>query len=95
MWQTTIIEHPYFPKHPTQEKRDFQATEEYIFRFYRWGSSENDDFTNSPPIESSTSSGALVPNMAIQTELPNLRLKRTASAGRSPRRMSSLAISTN
>ncbi|PKI73582.1 hypothetical protein CRG98_006030 [Punica granatum] len=57
-WQTTVIEHLYFPEHPTQDERDFQATEEYILRFYRWGPSENDDFTDSPPVESSASSGA-------------------------------------
>ncbi|PKI04880.1 hypothetical protein CRG98_049624, partial [Punica granatum] len=54
---TTVIEHPYFHEHPTQDERDFQATEEYILRFYRSGPSENDDFTDSPPVESSTSSG--------------------------------------
>ncbi|PKI58412.1 hypothetical protein CRG98_021170 [Punica granatum] len=51
-WQTTVIEHLYFPEHPTQDEQDFQATEEYILRFYRWGPSENDDFTDSPPVES-------------------------------------------
>ncbi|PKI49982.1 hypothetical protein CRG98_029625 [Punica granatum] len=75
-WQTTVIEHPYFPEHPTQDERDFQATEENILRFYRWGPSENDDFTDSPPVESSTSSGAPVPDMAIQAELANLRAER-------------------
>ncbi|PKI61789.1 hypothetical protein CRG98_017839 [Punica granatum] len=75
-WQTTIIEHPYFPEHPTQDERDFQATEEYIFHFYRWGPSENDDFTDSPPIESSTSSRVPVSDMAIQAELANLRAER-------------------
>ncbi|PKI65625.1 hypothetical protein CRG98_013982 [Punica granatum] len=75
-WQTTVIEHPYFPEHPTQDERDFQATEEYILRFYRWGPSENDDFTDTSPVESSTSSGALVPDMAIQAELANLRAER-------------------
>ncbi|OWM86489.1 hypothetical protein CDL15_Pgr026381 [Punica granatum] len=73
---TTIIEHPYFPEHPTQDERDFQATEEYILRFYRWGPSENDDFTDTSPVESSTSSGAPVPDMAIQAELANLRAER-------------------
>ncbi|PKI45794.1 hypothetical protein CRG98_033801 [Punica granatum] len=37
---------------------------------------ENDDFTDSPPVESSTSSGAPVPDMAIQVELANLRAER-------------------
>ncbi|PKI55632.1 hypothetical protein CRG98_023943 [Punica granatum] len=76
VWRTVITERPYFPEHPTQDERDFQATEEYILRFYRWGPSENDDFTDSPPIESSTSSGAPVPDTAIQVELANLRAER-------------------
>ncbi|PKI59410.1 hypothetical protein CRG98_020169 [Punica granatum] len=75
-WQTTVIEHLYFPEHPTQDERDFQVTKEYILRFYRWGPSENDDFTDSPPVESSTSSGAPVPDMTIQAELANLRAER-------------------
>ncbi|OWM86455.1 hypothetical protein CDL15_Pgr026347 [Punica granatum] len=75
-WRTTVIEHLYFPEHPTQDEWDFQATEEYILRFYRWGPSENDDFTDSPPVESSTSSGALVPDMTIQAKLANLRAER-------------------
>ncbi|OWM77746.1 hypothetical protein CDL15_Pgr012448 [Punica granatum] len=50
--------------------------EEYILRFYRWGPSENDDFTDTSPVESSTSSGAPVPDMAIQAELANLRAER-------------------
>ncbi|PKI47163.1 hypothetical protein CRG98_032434 [Punica granatum] len=75
-WRTVITERPYFPEHPTQDKRDFQATEEYILRFYRWGPSENDDFTDSPPVESSASSGAPVLDMTIQTELANLRAER-------------------
>ncbi|PKI70945.1 hypothetical protein CRG98_008678 [Punica granatum] len=37
---------------------------------------ENDDFTDSPPVESSTSSGAPVPDMTIQAELANLRAER-------------------
>ncbi|PKI57321.1 hypothetical protein CRG98_022266 [Punica granatum] len=57
-WRTVITERPYFPEHPTQDERDFQATEEYILRFHRWGPSKNDDFTDSLPVESSTSSGA-------------------------------------
>ncbi|OWM68676.1 hypothetical protein CDL15_Pgr023641 [Punica granatum] len=50
--------------------------EEYILCFYRWGPSENDDFTDSPPVESSTSSGVPVRDMAIQAELANLRAER-------------------
>ncbi|XP_031374128.1 uncharacterized protein LOC116188798 [Punica granatum] len=37
---------------------------------------ENDDFTDSPPVESSASSGAPVPDMTIQAELANLRAER-------------------
>ncbi|PKI49433.1 hypothetical protein CRG98_030165 [Punica granatum] len=36
-WQTVITERPYFPEHLTLDERDFQATKEYILRFYRWG----------------------------------------------------------
>ncbi|PKI39022.1 hypothetical protein CRG98_040588 [Punica granatum] len=34
LW-TVTTEQPYFPGHPTQDKQDFQAIEEYILRFYR------------------------------------------------------------
>ncbi|OWM91226.1 hypothetical protein CDL15_Pgr000170 [Punica granatum] len=34
-WRTAVTELPYFPEHPTQDERDFRATEEYILRFYR------------------------------------------------------------
>ncbi|PKI48294.1 hypothetical protein CRG98_031324 [Punica granatum] len=35
-WRTVVIELPYFPKHPTLEEQDFQATKEYVLRFYWW-----------------------------------------------------------
>ncbi|PKI68331.1 hypothetical protein CRG98_011239 [Punica granatum] len=36
-WLTVAPKHLYFPEYPTHEERDFQATEEYVLRFYRWG----------------------------------------------------------
>ncbi|PKI63899.1 hypothetical protein CRG98_015680 [Punica granatum] len=44
-WRTIVSKHPYFPELPTQDEQDFQATEEYILRFHRWG----------PPIQEDTS----------------------------------------
>ncbi|PKI65922.1 hypothetical protein CRG98_013693 [Punica granatum] len=34
----SIIQHPYFPEHPTDEERAFSATSAYVARFYPQGS---------------------------------------------------------
>ncbi|PKI42784.1 hypothetical protein CRG98_036830 [Punica granatum] len=39
-WRTVVPERLYFPEHPTHDERDFQATEEYVLRFYRWEKDE-------------------------------------------------------
>ncbi|PKI48114.1 hypothetical protein CRG98_031476 [Punica granatum] len=76
-WRTVIIERPYFPEHSTLDERDFQATEEYIIRFYRWGSAAHEDLVNSPRVEDGGSPSATpTPNMAIQAELTHLRAER-------------------
>ncbi|OWM82851.1 hypothetical protein CDL15_Pgr029212 [Punica granatum] len=71
------MELPYFPEHPTKDERDFQVTEEYILRFYRWSLSAHEDFTGSPRSEGSTPYGApSTSSMAIQAELTSLRSER-------------------
>ncbi|PKI44499.1 hypothetical protein CRG98_035111 [Punica granatum] len=70
-WHTIIIEHPYFPEFPTQDEQDFQATEEYILHFHRWGPPAQDDA--SQPADQ-TSPGA--PSVAVQIELASLRAER-------------------
>ncbi|OWM90941.1 hypothetical protein CDL15_Pgr019253 [Punica granatum] len=76
-WRTVITELPYFLEHPTLDERDFQATEEYIIRFYRWGPAAHEDLVNSPRVEDGGSPGATpTPNMAIQAELTHLRAER-------------------
>ncbi|PKI33940.1 hypothetical protein CRG98_045669 [Punica granatum] len=76
-WQTVITERPYFPEHPTLDERDFQATEEYIIRFYRWGPATHEDLVNSPRVEDGGSPVATpTPYMAIQAELTHLRAER-------------------
>ncbi|PKI77685.1 hypothetical protein CRG98_001915 [Punica granatum] len=76
-WRTVVIERTYFPEHPTLEEQDFQATEEYVLRFYRWGPTTHKDFANSSRAEDSGPTGAsLTPNAAIQAELANLRVER-------------------
>ncbi|PKI74254.1 hypothetical protein CRG98_005375 [Punica granatum] len=63
--------------HPTLDERDFQAIEEYIIRFYRWGPAAHEDLVNSPRVEDGRSPGATpTPNMAIQTELTHLKAER-------------------
>ncbi|PKI62284.1 hypothetical protein CRG98_017285 [Punica granatum] len=62
-WRTVVIERPYFPKHPTLEEWDFQATEEYVPRFYRWGPTTHEDSADSSRAEDSGPTGAsLTPN---------------------------------
>ncbi|XP_031379105.1 uncharacterized protein LOC116194437 [Punica granatum] len=76
-WRTVITELPYFPEHPTLDERDFQVTEEYILRFYRWGPAAHEDLVNSPRVGDGGSPGATpTPNMAIQAELTHLRAER-------------------
>ncbi|PKI72904.1 hypothetical protein CRG98_006706 [Punica granatum] len=76
-WRTVVIERPYFPEHPTLEEQDFQATEEYVLRFYWWGSTTHEDSAGSPRAEDSGPTGAsLTPNVAIQAELANLKAER-------------------
>ncbi|OWM76714.1 hypothetical protein CDL15_Pgr006206 [Punica granatum] len=76
-WRAVVIERPYFPEHPTLEERDFQATEEYVLRFYRWGPTAHEDSADSPRAEDSGPTGAsLTSNVAIQAELANLRAER-------------------
>ncbi|XP_031404616.1 uncharacterized protein LOC116213718 [Punica granatum] len=76
-WRTVVIERPYFPEHPTLEEQDFQATEEYVLRFYRWGPTAHEDSADSPRAEDNGPTGAsLTPNMVIQAELANLRAER-------------------
>ncbi|OWM81956.1 hypothetical protein CDL15_Pgr027154 [Punica granatum] len=101
-WRTVITERPYFPEHPTLDERDFQATEEYIIRFYRWGPAAHEDLVNSPRVEDGRSPGATpTPNMAIQTELTHLRAERISGpkeiifVEKSQRRTSSLLINAN
>ncbi|PKI72927.1 hypothetical protein CRG98_006627 [Punica granatum] len=56
---------------------DFQATEEYVLCFYRWGPTTHEDSADSPRTEDSGPTRAsLTPNMAIQAELANLRAER-------------------
>ncbi|PKI49292.1 hypothetical protein CRG98_030335 [Punica granatum] len=57
-WHTTVTELPYFPKHPAQDERDFQATKEYILHFYWWSPLAHKDFTSSPQPEGGTPYGA-------------------------------------
>ncbi|PKI70657.1 hypothetical protein CRG98_008890 [Punica granatum] len=76
-WRTVITERPYFPEHPTLDERDFQATEKYILRFYRWGPTAHEDLVNSSRVEDGGSPGATpTPNMAIQAELTHIRAER-------------------
>ncbi|PKI57543.1 hypothetical protein CRG98_022014 [Punica granatum] len=76
-WRTMITERPYFPEHPTLDERDFQATEEYIIRFYRWAPTAHEDLVNSPRVGDGGSPDATpTPNMAIQAELTYLRAER-------------------
>ncbi|OWM86009.1 hypothetical protein CDL15_Pgr003945 [Punica granatum] len=71
------LELPYFPEHPTQDERDFQATEEYILRFYRRSSLVHEDFTGSPQPEGSTPYGApSTSSITVQAELTSLRSER-------------------
>ncbi|PKI67289.1 hypothetical protein CRG98_012306 [Punica granatum] len=59
---------------PTQDEWDFQATKEYILRFYRGSSSVHEDFTGSPQPEGSTPYGApSISSMAVQAKLTSLR----------------------
>ncbi|PKI56456.1 hypothetical protein CRG98_023094 [Punica granatum] len=75
--QTVITERPYFPEHPTLHDRDFQATEKYISRFYRWGLAAHEGLVNSPRVKDGGSPVATpTPYMAIQAELTHLRAKR-------------------
>ncbi|PKI31430.1 hypothetical protein CRG98_048179, partial [Punica granatum] len=56
---------------------DFQATEEYIIRLYRWGPAVHEDLVNSPRVGDDGSPGVTpTPNMAIQVELTHLRAER-------------------
>ncbi|PKI42155.1 hypothetical protein CRG98_037451 [Punica granatum] len=65
-WRTMVIERPYFPEHPILEEQDFQATEEYVLRFYRWGPTTHEDSANSPRVEDSGPTGAsLTPNREL------------------------------
>ncbi|PKI34296.1 hypothetical protein CRG98_045313 [Punica granatum] len=76
-WRTVITERPYFPEHPTLDERDFQATEEYVIRFYRWGPAAHEDLVNSPRVEDGGSPVTTpTPYMAIQAELTHLRAER-------------------
>ncbi|XP_031377011.1 uncharacterized protein LOC116192568 [Punica granatum] len=70
-WHAIITEHPYFPEFPTQDEQDFQATEEYILHFHRWGPPAQDD-TSQPANQ--TSPGA--PSVAVRIELASLRAER-------------------
>ncbi|PKI48987.1 hypothetical protein CRG98_030574 [Punica granatum] len=73
-WRTVITERPYFPEHPILDERDFQASEEYILRFYRWDPAAHEDLVNSPRVGDGGSLGATpTPNMAIQVELTHLK----------------------
>ncbi|PKI64628.1 hypothetical protein CRG98_014966 [Punica granatum] len=74
-WRTAVTELPYFPKHPTQDERDFQAMEEYILHFYRWSPSAHENFTGSPRPEGSTLYGA-PSSMVIQVELTSFMFER-------------------
>ncbi|PKI40924.1 hypothetical protein CRG98_038689 [Punica granatum] len=76
-WRTVVPKRPYFPKHPTHEKHEFQATEKYVLRFYRWGPTAHEDLPDSTRAEGTRPSGAsLTPNTVIQVELANLRAER-------------------
>ncbi|PKI32360.1 hypothetical protein CRG98_047249, partial [Punica granatum] len=68
---TIITEHPYFPEFPTQNEQHFQATEEYILHFHRWGPPVQDDASR---LADQTSPEA--PSMAIQIELASLKAER-------------------
>ncbi|OWM89031.1 hypothetical protein CDL15_Pgr017199 [Punica granatum] len=76
-WRTAVTELPYFPEHPTQDERDFQATEEYILHFYRRSSFVHEDFTGSPQLKDSIPYGApSTSSIAVQAELTSLRSER-------------------
>ncbi|PKI69345.1 hypothetical protein CRG98_010279 [Punica granatum] len=76
-WRTVITELPYFPEHPTLDEQDFQATEEYILRFYRWGPAAHENLVNSLRVRDGGSPDATpTPNMVIQAELTHLRAER-------------------
>ncbi|OWM83235.1 hypothetical protein CDL15_Pgr012716 [Punica granatum] len=78
-WRTVIIERPYFPEHPTLDERDFQATEEYVIRFYRWGPAAHEDLVNSPAerdrfrLEVAEKDEQLVDQRQLQRELAQTR----------------------
>ncbi|PKI59752.1 hypothetical protein CRG98_019855 [Punica granatum] len=92
VWQTMVIKNPYFPEHPTQENRDFQATEEYVVRFYRWGSSIPEDPIDSAPDRDSSSS--VTPRSSDSVILAS-GLRETAFAVRWSRKTNSSSISTS
>ncbi|OWM64677.1 hypothetical protein CDL15_Pgr013835 [Punica granatum] len=69
--RTIITEHPYFHEFPTQDEQHFQATEEYILHFHRWGPPVQDDASR---LADQTSPEA--PSMAVQIELASLKAER-------------------
>ncbi|PKI57715.1 hypothetical protein CRG98_021893 [Punica granatum] len=56
LWNPTRVScvHHVFSSASNEDERDFQASKEYILRFYRWSLSAHEDFTGSPQPEGST-----------------------------------------
>ncbi|PKI63074.1 hypothetical protein CRG98_016525 [Punica granatum] len=77
-WQVVVTEQPYFPEHPTQEERDFQATEEYVLRSYRWCLSTSGDLPTSPRQHSPVP----IPNRAFVARRVHGQVSFEASADR-------------